>query len=131
MGRKVEARKSDTLSTILDSYAQKYADYVLGNNLSAKDPETTIGFLYNTEDGKEFLNKLSTSNIDLKKNIRDIFVRFANEVSETKIRDILREAVVNDPSAEIYSEGKKILPPGKTKKGYSVGVVSSNKEDND
>jgi hypothetical protein len=43
-------------------------------------------------------------------------------------KEIAFEAVANDPKAEFYVDGKKLLPPGPHKKGYSVGVVPKREE---
>ncbi|MEM0154811.1 MAG: hypothetical protein QW814_03180 [Methanothrix sp.] len=38
-------------------------------------------------------------------------------------------AAKNEPGVEVYLDGKKLLPPGKHKKGYSVGIMSDNDDD--
>ena len=122
-------KKQNEFDSIVDAYSKKYAEYVLGNGLPLRDPETTISFLIETKEGNEFQKAIAAAGINLNESLDKVFERFVNEVNDTRISDMLRETIANDPDAEVYLDGRKLIPPGRTKKGYSVGIIKHDSDD--
>jgi len=119
---------SKGFDSIVGAYAKKYASYVLENNLP-EGSETTIDFLMETSDGQKFQNELASLGIDLSSRLKDILDRFVYELKDAQIKDMLHDEVARDPSVEAYADGNKLLRPGKTGKGYAVGIISKDKDD--
>lgn len=122
--------KSEELSAFIESKSKPIIKLAESEDLDSESLENHCVDIYSAI--RDHYVKIGASEAEADSNAKLAVEKTLDFFSYTNknyaIRELMFESAAEDPDVESYIDGKRLLPPGKHKNGYSVGVVRKREE---